>query len=221
MANKKNYRKRGRRRRPYKPRSRYQNYAGAAKQLWRDVKMIKDMVNVETKIIRTPVSYTPDWNGINNSVCDISLGDSQGTRDGSMVKIQNLNFYGRCQTSPGINAEYRIVVYLDDSASSKLNTDVFSNSLLGTKNAVHAPKLWQNRFKTKFLYDKTYTINPSSATSVNLRDFSFHLPINKHTQYEPSSNVVSSGDIRLAIITDQSSTAASLEGLLELKFTDN
>lgn len=220
MAYKKNYRKKRRRRRG-PPRSRYQNYAGAAKQLYRDVRKLKDLVNVETKMVETVSTIgTIDWNGGILTMNALLQGDTESTRDGSSVKIQNLQCSGAIQFLQGITGAYRLVVVWDESASITSTNNFFQT--IGTAQSPYGYKNWDNRFKSKILYDKLIINRPIDASHSTLHHVQFDVPVNKHTQYSDASGTISSGALRVIMITDQSLTNNIFNRLtFRLKYTDN
>jgi len=82
---KKQYRRRPRR--SYKPKSRWSIYGQAGKQLWKDVKALKNLINVEFKVkdlvsTSTPSTTVPTTLLLNG----LQKGDDYNSRDGRQVR---------------------------------------------------------------------------------------------------------------------------------------
>lgn len=109
------------RKRPYRKKRGYARkgarrgavYGAAAGQLWKDVKMLKNLVNVEFKVYDTNTSAevltsTGFFVGLNN----ISQGDTVNSRDGNSMRMKSLQCDGSLVRG-SVDANVNLVWILD------------------------------------------------------------------------------------------------------------
>lgn len=207
---------RGRRRRRHR-KSRYGVYSAAGKQLWRDVKKLKDIINTEYKF--SPFNHDAMVDNIGTLT---PLGyPSQGTGDtarvGDSIKLQRLSARGSIVYNGGSSVA-RIII-LNDKQSTVGNVwDYLDDTAYNTVNAPYSPKDYDNRFTTKTLYDKTFCVsadNPHKLIDIDL-------PLNFHTQFIDGTTSRRSGALQM--ITLSSSETSNLPYVRlngKITFTDN
>ena len=102
----------GRRRHPAR-RTRGSIYGAAAKQLYRDVSKLKNLINVEFKYFDTP--YQSSLGDPGAILCQnlVPLGDSSTSRDGQQIRIKSLECECLVNMSNNVPAACRIIYFLD------------------------------------------------------------------------------------------------------------
>lgn len=206
----------------------FDEVANMARSAYKIGRVLLGELNVEYKLIENQVlGLLPDWAGataFSNSVVNYcSQGQTDTTRSGDSIKIQNLMLRGFIAAGNSIltftNPTFvRCVVYWQK------NTDVITGvfpSGVGTQDgildfylkgtgaagalAINAPKDYDLDATSTILYDKTWTI--SSSTPYHI--FNKLIKINRHTQYENNSTSIASGVLRVAFLSNQSNAVAT------------
>lgn len=194
---------RRRRRRQYRKRPmRRQIYGAAASQLWKDVKLLKDIVNVEYKRVELASGATyPSSSGELLDWSQIAQGDSAGQREGNSVKLQRLVVRGTVlKNASATNTRCRIIVFHDKDDTVSAVTDVLDGTAVATVNAPMATKNYDNRFKTKILYDKMMLLDTYNIS----RTFKINIPLNFHAMYDSTGATDhSKGVLRCIMITNE------------------
>jgi len=87
------YKRRRYNRRRKRKRGRKKIYGDAAGQLWKDVKYLKGLVNVETKFVSNSVGATGIHNLAwqNDYISGIAQGDQYYERDGNSVRVKKIS----------------------------------------------------------------------------------------------------------------------------------
>lgn len=217
----------------------FDEVANMARSAYKIGRVLLGELNVEYKLIENKVEgLLPDWTGAttfsNSLVNTCSQGQTDTTRSGDSIKIQNLMLRGFVSSGNSIltftNPTFvRCVVYWQK------NTDVITQvfpSLVDTQNgildfylkglplATNAPKDYDLDSTTTILYDKTWTISSNEPYHI----FNKLIKINRHTQYENNTNVISSGALRVAFLSNQSNavtTRPTVSWATRVYFIDN
>ena len=220
----------------------FDEVANMARSAYKIGRVLLGELNVEYKLIENQVlGLLPDWAGAttySNSVVNYcSQGQTDTTRSGDSIKIQNLMLRGFIASGNTILAFnnptfVRCVVYWQkntDVITKVFPTDVgISDGILdfylkGTTAgalATNAPKDYDLDATSTILYDKTWTI--SSSTPYHI--FNKLIKINRHTQYENNSQNIASGVLRVAFLSNQSnavSTRPTVSWASRTYFIDN
>lgn len=214
-----------------KPRSRYQNYAGAAKQLYKDVKMLKDMVNVEYKYVEFETTGTPiNVDSSCDSFCDnIVEGTDQDNRVGNSIKLQRLTGRGQVIKILGadeVTAAARLIVFIDKAAEFGTDSNTWDKIMVTSAaagNKVLSFKDPDITSKTKVLFDKTFIFNGDEASDAPLlKQFTFNLPLNRHCKYD-ETEAVTLNDVKWMVIGDQATASLNIQLRMNAKltYTDN
>lgn len=211
MVYKKTYRKR----KPM-PRSRWQNYAGAGKQLYKDVKLIKQLINVEKKHVDFQGVQSPGWTGALTTLNLIAQGDTDSFRDGDSLKMQKLRI--NVQMTNVRIAIARVMVIFDPNNKCVNPNDILQPVAVGTADAPIAFKDYDKRFNCRVLYDKRFLFD---AVSNNNRVADIKLHIGKHTQFEAGTTVINSGALKLLVIGDAAAALTTFRINSRLTYTDN
>lgn len=197
-----------------KPRTRYQNYAGAAKQLYRDVRKLKQLVNVEINEVSLQTTQTPGFAGYLLELNQIAQGDTDSTRNGDSVKLQKLHF--RCHITNTRLALARLVIIWDQDQKVAVPGDVYDQ--IGNAYAPMSMKDFDLRFQSKILYDRVIKVDPYNQSVYIDKTIN----INKHTNFENGTTTVNTGSLKMLLIGDASVTLlTSFRWNSRLTFTDN
>lgn len=217
------YRKRSNRTRPRRrPRRRYSRKKPEstgmwlAKQAWKGVKLLKDVVNTEYKRDDVFIASNYDYTGTIYSPCtNISQGTAETQRIGSSLKLQNLVF--RCElTRNGADANIRLIWFWDDQNQITSSIDLLQAA--GTVYSTVSPKNYSNRFRTKILMDRNYNLTTDSPQ----KNCYATIPINRHVNFAANTTTIQTGALKLLIISDVvTSNLPAAKFFQRISFTDN
>lgn len=215
---KRSYRKRYRRR----PMYRRGRYMSKFKRLQKQVYRMKDAVGQpEYK------HYTGEYNDLSanytGNVYNLSAVIAQGVLDtnriGDKIKLQRLVIRGNfIQKNADARAEMRLIIFKDKDNDVSTTADMLS--ITGTTTAIFSPKLTDNRFKTKILYDKRFaSVNNTAREVVN---FNINLPLNFFSQYAGGTTDVTTNALKFILISTNSSASAggNITMIYRISFTD-
>lgn len=186
------------------------------------VKQLKRQTSPEVKTFSTTFGSTPIQSG---SIVDMLNVMTQGIADSQRIgtNIKLLRVSGRItlrmnDASSAPTNTVRLILFRgkQENERSFFVNDVLANP--GGLQLIVAPKNWDNRFQTKFIYDKTYTLSRQGRSNLAL-DWNFKLF--GHTQFNQGSGDVESGGLYLLAIGDRGVPDAPLmESYLRVSFTD-
>lgn len=202
-------------------RTRWQNYSGAAKQLYRDVRMLKNAVNVEYHTHDFESTTTIPNTGSLVACNDIAQGDDHGERTGLTIKGQYFKVQGSIVANAGISGAVRLVVLNDKCNEIQQWSDVFDTS--GSVLAPYADKIYSKRFKSKLLYDRTFFFNPGDSASALVKPVKFKIPTKFHTTFSGPNGVDTENNALIMILISDNPTAATINARLKCRYvyTDN
>lgn len=157
-----------------------------ASKAWSGVKMIKDMINVETHTV--DVSHngtTVDYNGNLQLLNPVAQGDTRVNRQGKSIKGKSLSGRGVITIGGGTNNTVRLMIIQD---TMNLGTDPTMTDVLETIGSTAAPfsninQLANGRFK--ILWSRTLNIN---AVSTYSQVFKYYLPLSSHQYYDGAAS---------------------------------
>jgi len=153
---------------------------GSAKRVAYKALRIAKRMTPETKYVDITIASTPNWNG---STFDLLSTITQGigdftTRVGDKISLKSLTARltvdGDFNNVPSQIIRIIILKYKQPTALTLNPSNVLTPALLGTINAVNAPKTYDQRFLTKILFDKTYTVREQTVCELNSK-FRFSL----------------------------------------------
>lgn len=200
------------------PKSRWQIYGGAAKQLWSDVIKLKQLVNTEEKIYDSAFTYTvTDNNGILYNLCTPAVGTSAVGRIGDSIKCQRSSL--RLQALVGTKScLVRVIVFEDKQAKVTSSSNLLDPSAIGGQLACVAPKTYDNRFETKILFDKVIKLDSNNA----IQHFEVDLHLGHHTTFDAGTTSPVTGAYKMLVLSDQPvATAPEVSHWCRTYFTDN
>ncbi len=165
------------------------------------------MSRVRTLVRNTPIEYkhqtattslTPSWNGGTLTILNgIAAGNTDLTRVGDSMNVINLTLRGVI-TSTATAACRLIIWWAKRNIGALILQDILS--VTGALGVISSDKEYDNRFVTKFLYDKKWTF---STNGTLCRTFSTVIKINKRTQFLAGTTQIQSGELRWVLIGDR------------------
>lgn len=189
------------------------NYARAGYQLYKDVKKLKQLVNVEIKKVNNLTLATPGYVGQIVQLNTIAQGDTDTTRDGDSLKLQKLKF--SCLISNTRVASARVVIFWDQQNVVANPLDLLDN--VGTADGPLSYKNYDKRFQSKILMDRRVILHPNSQA----RLIEGNLPIHRHTQFEAGTTTINTGALKVLFLGDAAAAQSTFRWISRLSFTDN
>lgn len=175
-----------------------------AEQALKTAKWVATLVNAESKYDDTTVTNTAyDFNGVIATMCNPAQGTTAITRTGDSIKMQNMTLRGYVYNNAASSVTRVIVFYDKDNTITNVSDYLQST---GSALATESPKNEDNKFKTKTLLDKSITL---SLTGEDMKKFSYVIKIGKHTDFVATTSTISSGALKMIIISNQTSGASS------------
>ena len=152
-------RRKYRRRRP--PPSRRQIYGAAGKQLYKDVRHLKRLINVEFKFHDVQLTTaTVDEVPLITQLSNIAIGDTTNTRDGSQVKCLSLQIAFWMNSSASASASLvRVLLVKDKQTNQAIYTAADLLSDVTTSDSIVSPYNRDNRLRFTVLMDKVFTLS--------------------------------------------------------------
>lgn len=214
MAGRKYKRKFGR-----KKRTRWSIYGAAGKQLVKDVKSLKNLINTEWKDCEVGTSATPTTTGSLILLNGLTKGDDYNNRDGRSARFKSIQLsLATVLNGSASTTRIRWALVIDRDASNTVNSAaIYSNEYASFRNL-------DNRRRFTFLKEGHYTSGIyNGAPSTKIVDY--YRKIDMHTIYDDSNN----GDITdirtnalyLYLWSDQATNTPTVGITTRLRFIDN
>lgn len=144
------------------PTNRWQLYGAAGRQLYKDVRTLKNLINVEFKnhdveITQTDLDVTADIQALNY----VNQGDGTESRDGSMFRMKSLElrFDIRATDSLTTPVACRVILFLDTDPDG--STPTLASLLDDTTNPHISPRNLDSRSRYVIIYDRLLPVNPN------------------------------------------------------------
>lgn len=199
----------GRRRRRYHQatKKRGRVYGDAAFQMWKDVKYLKSVINVEQKWHDTATAANTTEAFQKVSLNLINQGDTAQTRDGNSVKISKFIVNGSLTHNASGNASQTIRLLVACRVQNPTtNSGIAMNDIFqGNPTGAGAVLAFYNKTSMKgyrILLDKKFTVNTDYPTKY----FKFYLPSQWHCRFNastPSADDVPNNICQLVHVGDQ------------------
>lgn len=145
---------------------------------------------------------------------------SDTVREGDSIRPQRLEMRVRMtrSTTVGGAAACRLILfrYKNERGSVPTVTDILESA------SVVSPKKHDDRFESKVLFDKLFTMNPGLAGTGNMNKvFDLRFKLDGHVNYEGTNTIPNNGGLYLLYISDQSSAYPTILMTSRLIYTDN
>lgn len=171
-----------------------------ARTAWDGVKQIWRFVNTEVHYHDAGTTITPNNAGVLNNLASIPIGDDVDNRTGISIKPLSVNL--KCQININSAATTTFVRLLVFRGKNENGTNIAITDLFASTGAQQF-KVFDKRFKTKILMDKTWALGSNGRQSAFYDGL---IKLNGHITYD-----------------EQDSTGATYEagGLYFLAFSSN
>lgn len=198
MVYKKTY---GKRKTNYKKRYRRKNtqngWVGMAKKALKTASYVAKLVNSEFKEDNTStVGGTCNWNGVITTLCNPGQGVSANQREGDSIKMKNLTLRGDVYRT-NVDCVVRIIIYLDKENTIATGADLLQ--ITGSGLVLHSPKNEDNKYQSKILHDKTYTL--TNAQKV-ITTYEWVYKIEQHVHFQSGSTTIKDGALKIAYFSN-------------------
>jgi len=203
-----------------KPRDNFEEVADMARSAYRIGREIKDMINTEHKqFVRSSITEPVGTSQVSfNGTTPVILNNpTQGVVDtsrvGDSIKCQTLTvrwFHELGASLNGFTQPVKFVVWWQEDNTLPMPLTAIYRQM-GNTSAVLSLKDYDNRFTTKILYEKIYTVegNEISGLGNNTRVMQKIIKIDKHTQFDNGDNIIVTGCLRMAWISTTSAALAT------------
>ncbi len=194
-----------------------------ARVAYTGVQQLRQLVNTEFKLIDTYVSNSPNNSTVDNtfvsSLCDIAEGDTESTRSGLSIKLQQLTIRGHLvKHATPTETVVRVLVIKDmrQTPSTRPATSTILETATGY--LVNNMLNWSYSGRFKVLAD----IRLITTTDTPVALFELDIPLKGHITYSGATSATyeSNGHFLVAM-SDQSTNVPSLTWSSRLTFTDN
>lgn len=195
-------------------------YKAAGSQMWKDIKWLKSVVNVERKYTdvsaTTTASSTPTLVLLNG----LSLGDTATTRDGVSVKANSsfLNVFFSINAS-ATTTMVRVMLLLDTQPNATAAT---ASEVLQSSGSVISPINITNGKRFKIMMDKKKSMSINGTEIVRFKEFR---KLGFHTRYNTANNGtiadISTNAFYLLFMSDQATNTAAISYWHRMRFIDN
>lgn len=220
MPYKKNYR-----RKTYRKKSTYNNrwntYSRAGSQLYKDVNMLKNLINVEFKSKDEDYSNTlPVGSELINLCNGLTKGDDIDNRDGRQVRFKSIQFNGRISrnnlaTQPYQRVRFVMVIDKQPNQFTVAWTDVFRDLDVDTLRNIN----YRKRFVV--LWDRTYTV----TEQIPVKSFKVYKKLDMKTVYDDGdtggASDISTNAIYLLAFSDSTANNPLLKYDRRIRWIDN
>ncbi len=203
--------------------TRMQIYGGAGRQLWKDVRKLKSLINVEfkqhtVKLTAEAIGITTDF----NNLCLINQGDTDETRDGSSIRLKSIDLKGFVKLhASATSTMIRIIIVLDKQTNQAQFTypDLYEDATTG--DAIISARNIDNAHRFVVLMDTRISLSASGNSVV---PFSFYKKINTIIRYDNTGNVVAdltSNAYSLLLVSDEATNTPAVTLSARLRYIDN
>lgn len=199
-----------------KKRTRWQNYGIGAKQLWKDVKKLKGMLNVEYKNKEVGTGTTATTTGNLTLLNGLTKGDDYDNRDGRQVRWKSIQ--ASLAFIKDVNVAYtrvRYAIVLDRDASNTVNSaSMYSNEYASFREL-------SNRRRFTFLKEGVMVLNVDNPTKI----IDFYKFLDIKTVFDDSNNGditdIRTNAIYLYLWSDQGTYVPQIGITTRLRYIDN
>lgn len=214
--------------RPYKKRTykrkaptRGQAYGGAVSQLYKDVKMLKNLINVEFKRADQTASTTSSTAGNTILLNGLQKGDDFQNRDGRQVRIKSVQVQLRVTMAAAATTTcFRYFILLDKQPNTTgfAMSDVLDTAVAG---GVDAFRQLSNRKRFVILKQQRLVLDSDDPSRV----IQFYKKLDLKTIYDDSDTGaiadVTTNALYLYMMSDQGANVPTVIYNARLRFIDN
>lgn len=213
-----------RRRRPA-PRTRRSVYGAAASQLYKDVRTLKNLINVEFKHFDTQSSTsTVSTTGTIIPLNLIPQGDGASSRDGDMFRMKSLELSGSVENNSAVvtTTFTRLDLILDtdpDGAAAPTLSDIYDTT--GSVPYYYALRNLNNRSRYVILKSVRFSHSPNGNEGSN---FHWYKKLDLKTLFTPGTNTIAGCKKNLLFMvlsSDKTSNWPTVNLKSRIRYIDN
>lgn len=220
MAYKKKYNKSSK----YSGSRRWRNYRRGATQLYRDVMMLKGLINVEKKFIDNTISASAiSSTGATSLMNGVAQGTDNINRVGDSIKMVSIMIEGYVTLHASATSDYiRLALVLDKQPNAALGayTDIYQTS------TPQAPRHYLT--VDRYVVLKEFRLDLDS-NGKQLAKFSHYtkIPVNSkdhHVKFNGTGATIGSiytNSLLLAVCGTQATNTSTLNAIVRIRFVDN
>jgi len=188
-----------------------------ANAAYKMARKLKDQVGgVEYKHVDLITALAPDNDGDIVILNSIAQGDSDNTRDGDKIKMQNLTIRGDVIGDAAAPDVVRLVIFHDKQNVIATVADFFQG--VSEISSVLQPKNYDQRFRTKVLFDRSWTVSPAGP---RIKYFKKVIPLNISTQYQGGTTTSLTGSLKFIVLGIPAVATSAFNMVSRLTYTDN
>lgn len=180
------------------------------------VRKLKDEVGgVEYKHVDLISAFAPDNDGDIVILNSIAQDDTDSTRNGDKIKMQNLTIRGSVTGNASAADVVRLIIFHDKQNTITTVAAYMASSEI---SSVFQPKEYDRRFATKVLFDKSWTVSPDGP---RIKYFKKVIKLNIFTQYAAASTTSITGSLKFILIAVPPVATSAFNMVSRLTYTDN
>lgn len=194
-------------------------YMPAARQMWRDIKFLKSVINVEKKYsditFNTTVGTTPNVQTLNA----LAQGTSAITRTGQSVKfVSNFIRFYITQNGAATTTQVRLIMFMDRQPNS---AGPGTTSLLADSTNILSPLQIGNSKRFRVMFDRLIRLdtNKLNAEVKLYRKLRFHTEFN--TGNAGTIADITTNSLYVMMIADQNTNQPTISFWSRVRFIDN
>jgi len=180
-----------------------------------------------TKIVNTrelkfqdisALSTVPSYTGSVTNLFAPAEGDSDIARAGDEIYIERIDFrLNAGMTGAGSN-QLRVILYRDKSFGLSTYPDrILDTNYLSTANAAQSPYEEDYLDNREIIYDKTFLLDSVTKAQMQLK---VSKKLRRKVQFVANTTTVSSGQIKLLMVTDTAAPNLAVDYVSRVWFSD-
>lgn len=209
------YRRRRRKRSGYrKPTSKSQDVQINLSKLWKNVKYVKSLINVERKFLDTAVNTSPNTTASINALSSLVQGDGSSGRDGESVRATALHGQLHCTMhASATHTRLRAIIFSWNNDSTPIAADI----LMSTTEPISL--LQPNSGMFSVLKDFSFSISDTSHEQYQRK---YYIPLSKKLIYNDTSSAsFTKNSLWMLLLSSEATNAPTFKSQHRLVFVDN
>lgn len=148
------------------------------------------------------------------TLCQPAQGNLVNQRSGDSIKMKTLTLEG--SVARNTNDEiFRLIIFIDKEMSVTTTGSFWENP--SDPQCVFSDKNQDNKFKTKVLYDRKFTV----STYQPLHRFNIVLKVPYHVHFQAGTSTIENNGLRLFMVSQQGTTGALFTFHAHTTYLDN
>lgn len=189
------------------------SYPGA-NYLLKQVKSLREMINVEYKYLDTTLSYNSSTTGGLSSLSDMATGNTTITRVGNSIKATSFNAKGTITMNASATASIvDVIFFIWNDDDTPVQADILANVAVNGQLNIGESDKYKVFYRRQFVVD----------SNMPLRHFKVYKKFgNHHIKYRGSgSTAYEKGTIWCMTISNEATNTPAFASYNRLRFIDN